>query len=123
MSTTAALRHRWKALELRLAKRLGGERVPVTGRARGWAPDVRHKWLAIEVKSRKSRMVLIAEMLDQAVKAADWYRRRGEGDRLPIGIYHVSGTHVDNAVVFMRLKDFEAYFGDSLPKAGEAPSV
>lgn len=116
---TTAVRSRWKALELRLAKRLGGERVPVTGRVRGWAPDIRHKWLAIEVKSRKSRMVLIAEMLDQAVKAAEWYRRRGEGERLPIGVYHVVGTHADNAVVFMRLKDFEAYFGDSLPKPEE----
>jgi len=116
---TDAGRSRWKALERAIAASLGGERVPVTGRVRGWAPDVRHSWLAIEVKSRKSRMVLIAEMLDQAVKAADWYRRRGEGERLPIGIYHVTGTRVENSVVFMRLKDFKAYFGDSLPKAEE----
>src|SRR5262245_32932694 len=101
MTTTAVLRRRWKSLELQLAKRLGGERVPVTGRTRGWAPDVRHQWLAIEVKSRKSALTIIATMLDQAVKAAEWYKRRGEGERLPIGIYHVTGTHLDNAVVFM----------------------
>lgn len=111
---TGTTRRRWKALELALAKRLGGERVPVTGRVRGWAPDVRHRWLAIEVKSRKSALVLIADMLDQAVKAAGWYRKRGEGDRLPVGIYHVSGTRLDNAYVFMRLADFEQWFGSSV---------
>ena len=58
---------------------------------------------------------MIREMLDQAVKAAEWYRRRGEGDRLPIGIYHVTGTRIDNAYVVMRLKDFEDYFGSQLP--------
>jgi len=115
VSTTAALRNRWKALERSIAARLGGERVPVTGRVRGWAPDVRHPWLAIEVKSRKAGLVVIREMLDQAVKAAEWYRRRGEGDRLPIGIYHVTGTRIDNAYVVMRLKDFEDYFGSQLP--------
>lgn len=119
MSTTATLRKRWKSLELQLAKRLGGERVPVSGRTRGWAPDVKHPWLSIEAKSRKSQLVVIREMMDQAVKAAEWYRKRGEGERLPIGVYHVTGTHLSNAVVFMRLKDFEAYFGDSLPPVEE----
>lgn len=107
----ATVRRRWKAVELRFAKRLGGERVPVTGRTRGWAPDIRHPWLAVEVKSRKSQLVVIREMLDQAVKAAEWYKHRGEGERLPLGIYHVIGTRDENAYVFMRFKDFEAYFG------------
>lgn len=111
MSATATLRRRWKALELALAKRLGGERVPVTGRTRGYAPDIRHRWLSLEVKSRKSQLVVIAEMMNQAEKAAEFYRRRGEGERLPVGIYHVSGTRLDNAYVFMRLSDFEAHFG------------
>lgn len=110
------IRRRWKRDELKIAERLGGERVPVTGRTRGWAPDVRHKWLAIEVKSRKSALVVIREMVDQAVKAAQWYKRRGEGERLPIGVYHVVGSHFDNAVVFLRLKDFEDYFGGQVVK-------
>lgn len=119
MSTTASLRARWKDAELRIAKRLGGERVPVTGRTRGYAPDVRHGWLAIEVKSRATGYVVFKTMIDQAVKAAEWYQRRGEGERLPIGVYHVTGERFDNAFVVMRLKDFEAYFGDVLPKVEE----
>ena len=113
MSTTMTLRRRWKALETALAKRLGGERVPVTGRTRGYAPDVRHGWLAIEVKSRKAQLKIIADMMDQAEKAAAYYERRGEGERLPLGVYHVSGSRLDNAYCFMRLKDFEDYFGNT----------
>lgn len=92
-----------------MAKRLRGERVPVTGRTRGFAPDIKHRLYAIEVKSRKSQFKLIAEMLDQAEKARDFYQQRGEGFRLPIGIYHVTGQKMENAYVFLRLEDFEKY--------------
>jgi len=119
VSTTATLRSRWKAAELAIAKRLGGERVPVSGRTRGWAPDVRHGFLAIEVKSRARSLVVLRTMMDQAVKAAEWYRKRGEGDRLPIGVYHVTGERFENAFVVLRLKDFEEYFGNPSPKTEE----
>jgi hypothetical protein len=108
---------RWKSDERRIASRLGGERVPVSGRVRGWAPDIEHAWLALEVKSRISKLVLIQEMMDQARKAAEWAKRRGKGTRLPMGVYHVAGTHFDNAIVFMRLADFEEWFGDSKEEA------
>jgi hypothetical protein len=42
----------WKRTERKIAAQLGGRRVPVTGRARGDAPDVAHDWLAIEVKHK-----------------------------------------------------------------------
>ncbi|GIV61536.1 MAG: hypothetical protein KatS3mg044_0402 [Rhodothermaceae bacterium] len=42
----------WKAVERKVAERLGGRRVPVTGRSRGDAPDVAHAWLSIEIKHR-----------------------------------------------------------------------
>lgn len=103
------VRRRWKSVERNLAKRLRGERVPITGRTRGYAPDIKHLLYAIEVKSRKTQFKLIAEMLDQAEKARDFYRDRGEGYRLPIGIYHVTGQRMDSAYVFLRLEDFEKY--------------
>ena len=43
----------WKASERRIAEKLGGKRVPVTGRERGSAPDVEHKLYAIEHKYGK----------------------------------------------------------------------
>jgi len=111
MSSTATLRKRWKDVERRLAVRFGSERVPVTGRTRGWAPDIRHWRWALEVKSRAWQLGVIAEMMDQAERAAAWYERRGEGARTPLGVYHVTGSPLRRAYVFMRLADFEALVG------------
>lgn len=65
----------WKASERRMAGILGGERVPVTGRERGHAPDidgvtVAGRRLAIEHKYG-SRLLSsrIVEALDQAEAA------------------------------------------------------
>lgn len=103
---------RWKSDEREIAKLLGGERVPVSGRQRGWAPDIAHKWLAPEVKSRISSIKIVQEMMDQAVKAAAWSAKRGEGDKLPMGIYHVKGTPFRKALVFHQLGDWREWFGD-----------
>ncbi|KKK54625.1 hypothetical protein LCGC14_3082850, partial [marine sediment metagenome] len=35
-----------------IAKYIGGERVPITGRQRGDVPDIKHNWLSVEVKLR-----------------------------------------------------------------------
>jgi hypothetical protein len=100
-----------------IAKRLGGERVPVTGRVRGYAPDVSHSWLALEVKSRKSMLKIIEEMMLQAEAARDWSKRRSPSSAalLPVGVYHVTGTHFDRAFVFMRMRDFENWFVGEMP--------
>ena len=89
-----------------MARLLGGERVPVSGRTRGWAPDVAHPWLAIEVKSRARMPVLLDGAMDQAEKSAAWAMKRGDGDRLPIAVIHEKGSHMRNAVVVMRLGEF-----------------
>jgi hypothetical protein len=102
----------WKPAERALAKLLGGERVPVTGRARGWAPDIKHPWLALEVKTRKRMPLLLATAIDQAEKAAAWCLRRGEGARLPVAIIHQDGQHFRNSLLVMRLGDFLDNFGD-----------
>jgi hypothetical protein len=43
----------WKTCERRVAEVLGGKRVPVSGRVRGYCPDVEHPTLSIECKNRK----------------------------------------------------------------------
>jgi hypothetical protein len=48
-------RRSWKHTESRIATALGGERVPVTGRAKDDAPDVRHAWLSIEAAAVANR--------------------------------------------------------------------
>lgn len=103
-------RTNWKGAELQLARRLGGERVPVSGRARGWAPDIDHPLWALEVKTRKHMPALLAGAMDQAVKAAEWAKRRGQS-RMPMVVVHEDGTHYDNALVIVRLKDARDWWG------------
>lgn len=106
----------WKASELAIARLMGGERVPVTGRVRGWAPDVEHSWLAIEVKSWAAGMPRrVVNAMDQAIKAAEWAKRKGKGDRLPIAIIHQDRQDHLNDLVVLRLRDFREWFGDAVP--------
>jgi len=56
----------WKNTERGIARLLGGERVPVSGRQRGDVPDVKHACLSIECKHRKALLAWLYEALDQA---------------------------------------------------------
>lgn len=92
----------WKAGERMVGTRLGGERVPINGRARGSAPDVKHLDLGLEVKTRKAIPGWLKEGMEQAVASA--------GKRLPIVIVHEDRSSWDSALVFVRLADFQARF-------------
>lgn len=94
----------WKATERALAQRLGGERVPITGRIRGSAPDIAHNWLSVEVKTRRRLPLWLLEAVEQAVVAA-------KGTQLPIAILHENHKYHDSDLVVMRLKDWEDWFG------------
>ena len=69
----------WKASERRMAAAVGGQRVPVTGRARGETPDITGASIAgfpISIEHKYGRRILSArihEALDQAEAA-----RRGD---------------------------------------------
>ena len=112
-------RRSWKRIEREVARWLGAEvaeRVPVSGRKRGWAPDIEHPWLALEVKSFAALPPRVREAIDQAVKAAEWMRQKRGEDKLPVGILHLSHTDMGNSLVIMRLKDAEAWFGFRSPR-------
>lgn len=95
----------WKRNERAAAAILGGVRVPITGRARGSAPDVSHPWLSVECKRRRALPQWIDEALDQAAAASDG------GKRLPVAILHEAGERHGRDVVLIRLADFRAWFG------------
>lgn len=100
----------WKNTERKIAALLGGERVPITGRQRGSAPDIAHNWLALEVKHREYYPNWLHEAMDQAQQS-----KRGE--QLPMVVLHQKGMpHLDNYCV-LRLADFIEWFGDD--SAGE----
>ncbi|HEY8489548.1 MAG TPA: hypothetical protein VIO14_01015 [Dehalococcoidia bacterium] len=89
----------WKHAERRIAALLSGRRVPVTGRARGDAPDVSAPGLAVEVKHRAALPAWLLTALAQAEAAA-------EGDQLPVAVLHGAGGRYADALVVVRLRDF-----------------
>lgn len=91
----------WKRTEREVAKRLGGERVPVTGRQRGDVPDIDHPLLSIEVKHWAALPVKLVDAMDQARKAS----RDG---RVPVAVLHVGGGRYDDALCILRLADLAA---------------
>ena len=102
-------RRTWKAAESRWAKALGGERIPVSGRAQGAESDVRHPVWAIEVKAGKVLSTRLQEALKQAERAA------GKSKTPLVCIEHSrpSDPRGNLRVVMMSLADFVAWHGPS----------
>lgn len=94
----------WKRTERDIAGLIGGERVPVSGRWRGDQPDVRHDWLAVEVKHRQRVPQWLIGALTQARAAV-------RGEQLPVAIIHRHGARHTEGIVCLRLGDFTAWFG------------
>lgn len=94
----------WKSIERRVAAVLGAVRVPVTGRARGSAPDASHPWLAIEIKHRKEVPAWLLDAVDQA-------RASARGEQLPVAVIHPAGRRITDSLVVIRLGDFADWFG------------
>lgn len=86
-------RRRAKAVERRLTKLIGGERVSILGKE-----DIRFDKFAIEVKSRKT---FVAEKwFQQAEKNAQ------ARSKVPLLIVHITRKRHNNDLVVLRLKDF-----------------
>jgi hypothetical protein len=102
----------WKNGERILAKLLGCERVPLTGRARGKAmADLISSWLSVEVKTRKALPVFLADAMDSAERGAEYATRRDGAQRLAIVVIHADHTDYRRSLVVMRLGDADDYFG------------
>ena len=99
----------WKASERRMAKALGGERVPVTGRGRGSVPDIEHPLYAIEHKAGKVLSSRLQLALAQAKAAAV-----GTGKCPIVTIdHHRAGPKGNIEAVMMLLDDWLLWFGGS----------
>lgn len=92
----------WKQCERKVAELLGGERIAVSGRVRGHAPDIAHGTLSLEVKSRKSIPRWLREAGEQAQAAST-------DGRLPVSVIHVQGKPYADALCVMRLEDLAEY--------------
>ena len=103
-----AIRRRWKRAEREVAAHLGGVRVPVNGR--GFAPDVDHPLLSLEIKQTSSPPQRIEKAVCQAERASEWCRRKQGVEKLPVAVIHQAGRPMGKSLVVMRLEDFEAWF-------------
>ena len=92
----------WKACERRVARLLGGRRVPVSGRTRGDCPDVEHPTLSIECKSRKKLPAWIEDAMKQAEASA-------KDGRLPVVVLHQDRAPYAESLVMLRLEDFAGH--------------
>lgn len=88
----------WKSAERKIAALLGGERVPVTGRQRGSAPDIQHDVFSIEVKHRAQ----LPDWLFDAMRQAEASQR---GDQIPLAVFHLKGMAYRESLVVLRLED------------------
>lgn len=88
---------RGKALEIAIAKRLGGVRVGLTGRA---TADVVANQVSIECKERRR----LPDWLVDAVAQAE--RNAGPG-LTPVVVLHVLGARHDDDLVIVRLGEIE----------------
>lgn len=95
----------WKNTERAIAKVLGGERVPITGRQRGDVPDIKHDIWSIEVKHRKSLPGWMHNAMAQAKASI-------RGQQTPIVVLHELGARHTEDFVVMRLEDFQLLLGD-----------
>lgn len=104
----------WKACERAIAALVGGERVPVTGRARGDQPDIHHPAYAFEIKHRKSIPDWLKDALAQALAS-----RRDE--QLPIVVLHEAGKRHTTDLVLMRFADWLQLARQCPPDRVESP--
>ena len=109
----------WKQAGREVAARLGGRRVPVTGRARGDAPDVEHPTLSIEVKHRQDVPAWLLGAMAQAQAA-------GRDGKVPVAVLHAGGRPYDDALCMLRLADLARLLagehGHDLPAANTGPA-
>jgi len=90
----------WKATERRVAAVLGGRRMgPGADRA-----DVRTDWLTAEVKHRQALPRWLTDALAQA-------RSYSTESQLPVAVFHQAGDRILDAVICMKLRDFQSWFG------------
>lgn len=93
----------WKRCERRVAKYIGGERVPVTGRQRGSAPDIEHLWLSPEVKYKQKMPDWIRDAMSQAKASA-------RPSQMPCVILCQAGEDVGKSWIVFELHDFTDRF-------------
>ena len=99
----------WKAFERRLARRVGGRRIPVTGIERGSA-DVIAGPFVYQAKLRRGLPSYLRDWLRGIVAAGERSGTTG------VVVWKAPRALDDDAVVVLRLKDWQALHGPDKEK-------
>ena len=93
----------WKAFERRIAKRVGGRRIPVTGEREG--ADVIAGPFVYQAKLRRGLPSYLRDWLKGIVAAGERSGTTG------VVVWKGPHTNDDDAVVLLRLKDWQDWHG------------
>ena len=94
----------WKAFERRIAKRVGGKRIPITGERDG-ADVVGGGPFVYQAKLRKGVPSYLKSWLRGIVEAGERSGSTG------VVVWKQPGARDDDALVLLRLKDWQAWHG------------
>tara|TARA_Y100000310_G_C20609978_1_gene777490 strand:- start:38 stop:391 length:354 start_codon:yes stop_codon:yes gene_type:complete len=99
----------WKKFEREIAAALTkigdrAQRIPVTGRIRGSAPDVSSDMFSIECKYRKEIPMWIKDAMAQAV-ASSLMDNSSNRPKVPVVFLREKRMPLKNTLVMMRLED------------------
>ena len=100
----------WKAFERRIAKRVGGRRIPVTGERDG--ADVDAGQFVYQAKLRRGLPSYLRDWLRGIVAAGE------RKDAMDVVIWKAPRALDDEAVVILRLQDWQNLHG---PQKNETP--
>ena len=95
----------WKAFERRVAKKMGGIRIPVTGAREG--ADVAGGPFVYQCKLRRGMPSYLRQWLRGIVGAAE----RNADEVTGVVVWKEPGGRDDDSVVVLRLKDWQALHG------------
>ena len=94
----------WKAFERRVAKRVGGRRIPVTGERDG--ADVIGGPFVYQAKLRRGMPSYLRTWLQGITDAGE-----RSGGATGVVVWKAPGGRDDDAVVLLRLKDWQDWHG------------
>lgn len=94
----------WKSAERAIAARLNGRRTSNAGLGTA-APDVLTETYAVEVKHRAALPGWLLDAMRQA-------RANAPAGKVPLVALHEAGSRYDDALVVLRLADFQELWGD-----------
>jgi hypothetical protein len=102
----------WQRTERQIAGRLGGVRVPVSGRGRGDVPDIAHPLLSVECKHRATLPGWLHMAMAQATAAAQL-------GQIPVTVLHQAGQRHDTNLCVLRLSDLAGLLERHIPDIPE----